>query len=155
MSKRKIVAWTVLLLFLVIQFFRPRRNNDGKVPDLSFVQQYAAPDSVNRILQAACYDCHSDHTRYPWYANIQPIGWILAGHIRRGKSNLNFSEFNSYSRRRQLSKFKAIADQVEDGEMPLPSYGLIHKKARLSASEKNLLISWMRNKRDSISNIGQ
>src|SRR6185503_2073761 len=108
MSKRKIIVWTVLLLFLAIQFIRPRLNNDGKVPGLPFVQLCAVPDSVNQILKEACYDCHSNLTRYPWYTNIQPLGWIMAGYVRRGKAELNFSEFNSYSKRRQVSKLKAI-----------------------------------------------
>ena len=153
MSKRKVIAWTVLLLFLAIQFIRPRRNNDGRVAGLSFVRQYAVPDSVNRILQEACYDCHSNHTRYPWYINIQPVGWIMARHVKRGKVELNFSEFASYSNRRQVSKLKAIASQIEDNEMPLSSFRLLHKKARLSASEKNLIIRWMKSKADSISTI--
>ena len=146
MKKRKIVAWTVLLLFVVIQFIRPHRNNDGKVAGAGFVQLYGPPDSINRILREACYDCHSNTTRYPWYTNIQPIGWILAGHIKKAKSKLNFSEFNSYSDRRRTSKLKEIAIQVEDNEMPLSSYRLMHKKSRLSAGEKNLLVTWIRNK---------
>ena len=153
MNKRKVITWTVLLLLLAIQFIRPRRNNNGEVPGLSFVQQYGLPDNVNRVLREACYDCHSNHTRYPWYTNIQPLGWIMARHIRRGKAELNFSEFASYSSRRRISKLKAIANQVADNEMPLKSYKLVHKKARLSAEEKNLISRWMRSKADSISNI--
>lgn len=155
MSTRKIIVWTVLLLFAAIQFIRPRRNIDGKIPGLSFVQLYAVPDSVNRILREACYDCHSNHTRYPWYSNIQPLGWIMARHIRRGKTELNFSEFANYSNRRKISKLKAITNQIEDDEMPLKSYKLLHKKARLSDQEKKLMVGWMRNKADSISNVGQ
>jgi len=150
MSKRKIIVWTVLAPFVAIQFIRPNRNNDGKVPGLVFVNLYAVPDRLDQILREACYDCHSNNTRYPWYTNFQPIGWILAGHIKKGKSNINFSEFNSYSSRRQISKLKAISDQVEDNKMPLKSYKLFHKKARLSAQEKKLIITWMRNKADSI-----
>jgi hypothetical protein len=114
---------------------------------------YGVPDCVNQILKRSCYDCHSDHTRYPWYAAIQPAGWILARHIRRGKAELNFSEFDRYSRRRQISKLKGIAKQIEDKEMPLKSYLLLNKEAKLSVEEKNLLINWMLSKADSISNV--
>ncbi len=151
MNKRKIIAWTVLSLFGAIQFIRPNRNNDGRVPGSAFVQLYGVPDSMNQVLRVACYDCHSNHTSYPWYTNIQPIGWILAGHIKKGKSNLNFSEFNVYSTRKQLNKLKAIANQIEENEMPLKTYKLLHKKAKLSVEEKNLIVTWMRNKADSIS----
>lgn len=155
MNKRKIIAWTVLGLLAAIQFIRPGQNSDGKVPGSAFVQLYRVPDSVNQILRVVCYDCHSNHTSYPWYTNIQPIGWILAGHIKRGKSNLNFGEFNGYSTRRQISKLKAIANQIEDNEMPLKSYKLLHKNAKLSVEEKNLIVTWMRYKADSILNIDQ
>ena len=152
MSKRKNITWAVIGLFLAIQFIRPRRNNDGKVPGAAFVQLYAVPDSLDRILRAACYDCHSNHTSYPWYTNIQPVGWIMAGHVRKGKAKLNFSEFDTYPIRRQISKLKAIANQVNDNEMPLSSYKWLHRNARLSTQEKNWVVSWMKHKADSISN---
>ena len=155
MRKRKIIFWAVLLLFVGIQFIRPKRNNSEKVGGSAFVKLYAVPDSMNTILQLACYDCHSNHTRYPWYSNIQPFGWVLARHINRGKSKLNFSEFNNYSIRRQISKLKEIANQVEDNEMPLSSYKWLHKNARLSVEEKILIIKWMRSKADSISTLNQ
>jgi hypothetical protein len=155
MNKRKIVAWTALSVFLAIQFIRPRRNNDEKAPGLSFIQLYEVPDSVNVILEETCFDCHSNHTRYPWYTNIQPFGWIMAKHIRRGKAELNFNDFKMYPFRRQISKLKAIASQVEDNKMPLKSYKLLHKRARIPDIQKKMIVNWMRNKADSISTISQ
>ena len=153
MKLRKRIAWAIVVLIIGIQFIRPERNNSEQVAAAGFVRSFEVPDSVNRILRSSCYDCHSNHTRYPWYSYIQPFGWMLAHHIKRGKSELNFSEFASYSLRRQTSKFKAIASQVEDNEMPLKFYTLMHKTARLSDEEKNLMERWMRNKADSISNM--
>ena len=152
MKLRKHIAWIVLILVFVIQFIRPSRNNSEPVPAAEFVASFGVPDSINSLLQSSCYDCHSNHTRYPWYSNIQPFGWILTRHIKRGKSELNFSEFAEYSVRKQTSKLKAIASQIEDNEMPLPSYKWMHKSASLSEDEKTKIISWMRSKRDSISN---
>jgi hypothetical protein len=153
MRTRKIISWAVLLLITAIQFIRPVRNNSEEVAGAAFVKQYAVPDSVNSILTASCFDCHSNHTRYPWYSNVQPFGWILARHIKRGQVQLNFSEFSSYSIRRQISKLKAVANQVEDNDMPLPSYKWLHKEARLSEKEKTTLANWMRTKADSLSSI--
>lgn len=118
MKLRKRIGWAVLVLLVSIQFIRPARNNSGQVAGAGFVRSFGVPDSVNRILRSSCYDCHSNYTRYPWYSHIQPSGWILARHIRRGKSELNFSEFATYPLRRQISKFKAIASQVDENEMP-------------------------------------
>jgi hypothetical protein len=153
MSKRQIIYWAVLLLVAAIQFIRPARNNSQEVAGAAFIKQYSVPDSLNRILTASCFDCHSNHTRYPWYSHVQPFGWMLARHIKHGRAELNFSEFSSYSKRRQISKLKAIASQVEDNEMPLSSYKWLHKKARLSENEKAMLITWMRATADSISSL--
>jgi hypothetical protein len=155
MKLRSRIAGAILIVVIVIQFIRPERNNSEHIPAAAFVTAFGVPDSVNRILQSSCFDCHSNSTRYPWYSYIQPFGWMLARHIKRGKSELNFSEFTIYTLRRQISKFKAIAGQVEDGEMPLRSYRLLHQKAKLSEEEKVLLVTWMRDKADSVSNIGQ
>jgi hypothetical protein len=79
------------------------------------------------------------------------MGWLLANHIKEGKAELNFSEFGSYSQRRQMSKLKAIENSIKDGTMPLTSYILIHKDAKLSKEEKAFVIEWATRTRDSLS----
>ena len=143
MKLHRRIGWAVLVLLIGIQFIRPARNNSEQVSAAGFVRSFGVPDSVNRILQASCYDCHSNHTRYPWYSHIQPFGWILARHIKRGKSELNFSEFTSYPIRRQISKFKAIASQLEDSEMPLKSYTLMHEGTGITEEDKTAINSWL------------
>ncbi|KAF0138126.1 MAG: hypothetical protein FD122_3866 [Stygiobacter sp.] len=102
------------------------------------------------ILDVACNDCHSNTTGYPWYAEIQPIGWFLNNHIQEGKHYLNFSEFSSYKIRRQYKRFNQIRELVEKNEMPLSSYTLIHKDAILNQHQKELLFSWANAAYDSI-----
>ena len=148
--KRKILL-AIAIVFVAIQFIQSAHNTSTQVLPTDFVAIYKPPKDVEQILQIACYDCHSNNTRYPWYSNIQPMGWLLAHHIKNGKEELNFSEFGSYSTRRRISKLKAIADQIKDDEMPLTSYKMMHKDARLSAEEKNKLKNWASNKRDSLS----
>jgi hypothetical protein len=152
MKLRKLIARTVLVLVVAIQVIRPEQNNYEQVAAAGFVTAYGVPDSINSMLQSSCYDCHSNHTRYPWYGNIQPLGWILSNHIKQGKFELNFSELSGYSTRKQISKLKAIASQIEDNEMPLSSYTMLHKTARLSAGQKAIIISCIKNTADSISN---
>lgn len=108
------------------------------------------PANMQEILNTSCYDCHSNNTRYPWYATIQPAGWLLAKHVKDGKAELNFDAFGNYSKRRQLSKLKSVASQINDGEMPLPSYTWIHKDAKLSTADKGLITDWVANVTDSI-----
>jgi len=100
------------------------------------------PDSVEQILKTSCYDCHSNHTFYPWYAKIQPVSLWLADHIKEGKAELNFSEFGSYSLRRQFHKLEEINEQVKNNEMPLTSYTIIHRDAKLTPEQKLLIANW-------------
>ena len=88
------------------------------------------------VFKNSCYDCHSNNTRYPWYVNIQPMGWVMARHIKKGKENLNFSEFGTYSKRKQANKLRAIATSIKDGSMPLSSYTIMHTDAKLCEEEE-------------------
>src|SRR2546430_458063 len=101
--KRK---WLLIFIvaFILIQFIQPARNKNGQVLQTDITRIVTVPPTIKAILETACYDCHSNNTRYPWYANIQPGGWWLAKHIRDGKDEINFSEFGSYSPRRQANK---------------------------------------------------
>lgn len=151
MSKIKIILLVLLLVFILIQFVRPARNENAQVSADQIGYVYAVPEYVKSVLKASCYDCHSNNTHYPWYAEIQPAGWWLASHIKKGKSELNFDEFGEYSKRRQDSKLKAIANSIEDGTMPLRSYTLMHTKARLSKDDQMRIIDWVNMTRDSLS----
>ena len=141
----------LLIVFIAIQFIQPASNKSGQMLTTDFTKIYAVPDSVQSLLQKACYNCHSNNTKYPCYANLQPIAWMMARHIKNGKDKLNFSDFGSYTSRRQISKLKGIASQIKDDEMPLSSYKLMHKKATLSQAEKTLLMDWMNKTADSLS----
>lgn len=137
--------WVILVL---IQFVQPARNKGGQVMPADVSKTVTVPANVQGILKKACYDCHSNHTNYSWYAYIQPVHWFLNNHIQSGKAALNFSEFGSYTPRRQKNKLQAIENSLKDGSMPLSSYMLVHGNAVLTEAEKTLLISWVKNSRD-------
>jgi hypothetical protein len=147
----KIVFPALLIAFVIIQFIRPSRNKSQQVFPQDISNIIPVPDSVKSLLKNACYDCHSNNTKYPWYDNVQPVGWYLAGHIKKAKENLNFNEFGNYSARRKASKLDDIANEIRENGMPLPSYRLLHKVARLSHIEKEMLINWALKSEDSIS----
>ncbi len=146
----KKIGLVVLILLIGIQLIQPARNSSGQVPATDISKTVFIPGNVKSLLQTACNDCHSNNTNYPWYTNIQPMGWLLANHIKDGKADLNFNEFGSYSQRRQLSKLKSIASQVKDDEMPLTSYTMLHKNARLTKEQKLLIIDWALQAKDSL-----
>ena len=150
MSRMKKIGLAVLIVLIGIQFIQPARNENGQALHTDISKTVFIPGNVKSLLQTACNDCHSNNTNYPWYANIQPMGWLLANHIKDGKAELNFSEFGSYSQRRQQSKLKSIASQVKDDEMPLASYAFLHKNARLTKEQKALIIDWALQAKDSL-----
>ena len=83
-------------------------------------------------------------------ATVQPFAWWLNDHIVEGKRELNFSGFASYSMRRKYKKMEEVIDQVDEGEMPLSSYTVIHRDAILSKEQKLALTTWATAIRDSM-----
>ncbi|GAA4453871.1 heme-binding domain-containing protein [Rurimicrobium arvi] len=138
----KKLGWILLVVFIAIQFIRPAKNVSTAAPVNDIASVSLVPDDVNQILHKACYDCHSDNTHYPWYANIQPVYWWMDHHVDEGKDELNFSAWGTYKLKRKLRKYVEISEQVTEGEMPLESYTWMHADAKLSREEANLVINW-------------
>ena len=151
-SKSKIIkniGIGLVIVLVVIQFFHPERNESNIVTyDIS--TKYPVSDTVKALLKASCYDCHSNHTEYPWYNNIQPVAWWLGHHIDEGKRELNFNTFSSYRIGRQYHKLEKIAKEVNEGEMPINSYTLIHRYAKLDEGQRKLVSDWANSIHDSI-----
>lgn len=139
-----------LVILVGIQFFPTRNNQSIEVPTTDFILSHQAPGNIGNILHSSCYNCHSNNTNYPWYSHVQPVGWFLESHINKGKAELNFSEFGSYTARRQKSKLKSMINQIEKGEMPLASYTFIHRDARLSQDQKKALMDYLNSILDSL-----
>lgn len=138
----KKVLIVLLVVFIIIQFFRPEKNVQTTISSNDIVAHMAVPVNVQNILYKACYDCHSNNTTYPWYAEVQPAAWWLDDHIKEGKKELNFNEFASFRLRRQFHKLEEITEVVKSKEMPLESYTVIHSDADLTQEERETLISW-------------
>ena len=137
-------------VFVLGQFlFRPEKNLSNDNANV-MTNKFAVPSDIQEIFKTACNDCHTNQTRYPWYANIQPVAWWLGNHIKDGKKHFNYSAFAGYPLWLQHEKFGDIAEQVEKNEMPLPSYTLIHKDATLSEAQKKTIIDWAKMNQDSL-----
>jgi heme-binding protein len=87
----------------------------------------------------ACFDCHSNETRWPWYSNVAPVSWMLQRHVGQGRRALNFSEWQGAH-----EEVSEVAESVNEGKMPLRGYALMHRDARLSPSEKQALVQGLR-----------
>jgi hypothetical protein len=150
---KKIITIIVLVLlvgFVGIQFFPTSRNQSDTIPKTDFMLVNNVPKQVERIITTSCYDCHSNNTDYPWYNKVQPVAWFLENHVTHGTEELNFNEWADYSSRRKNSKLKSIISQIEDGEMPLWSYTLVHREAKLSEDEKKTVLDWVSKLKDSL-----
>ena len=132
----------IVIILIVIQFFKPERNLHAGPQPKAITTQYTVPENVDTIMAKACYDCHSNNTRYPWYANVQPVAWWLNDHINGGKYELNFDEFAAYAPAKQYHKLEEVGDMVNHGRMPLSSYTWIHKDAILTDAEKSTIVNW-------------
>ncbi|MFN2439724.1 MAG: heme-binding domain-containing protein [Chitinophagaceae bacterium] len=143
----------IVTIFVTIQFIRPAKNTsvdkkDNLNNNISSV--YPVPENVEGILKASCYDCHSNNTYYPWYSNIQPVGWWMQFHVNEGKLELNFDEFGTYNKEKQNKKLEEIIEEIKIDKMPLASYVRMHKEARLTSQEKNILTEWVSSVQDLI-----
>lgn len=140
MKKKILIGLGVVL---VLAQFLPRNKNISTVVGEQDISKVATiPADVEDILKKACYDCHSNNTVYPWYAVIQPTRIWMDHHVKEGKQHLNFSEFASYTEKKAKHKLDEIIESQEEGWMPLTSYTLIHRNAKLTDKEQSTIIEW-------------
>jgi hypothetical protein len=132
----------LLVVLILIQFIQPPHNNGSAASATDITHVVPVPDSVMAILQRSCYDCHSNHTVYPWYSKITPVNWWLNNHINGGKRHLNFSEYTTGTFKRKIKRLDEVGETVEKHDMPLDSYLWIHKDAKLSEAQQQVLINW-------------
>ena len=132
----------ILFVALVAQAFRPDLTNPPVRSGRSIADDPAVPQDVLAILRHSCFDCHSNETSWPWYSHVTPMNFFLARHVTRGRRSVNFSEWASYTPVKRQSLGDAIYDEVNEGEMPLPSYLKVHTDARLTETQRKRILSW-------------
>jgi len=125
---------------LAIQFIPAHRYNPAVKGDL------VARPTVKGALQNACYDCHSNQTRWPWYSAVAPASWKIARDVNDGRRRLNFSAWDDYASDPETArrKLNEIARFVASGDMAPWYYRALHPDARLSDLQRRLIVSWAR-----------
>jgi len=143
MRKAVKIAGLILVVALIIaQFIQPDTNLHEQASEHDLLNTFEVPDQVASLLKNSCYDCHSNHTRYPWYSKISPLSWYLYKHIEEGKEALNFSEFGLLEKRKMVSGLSGVCELIESGSMPLVSFTIIHRDARLDEDEQSIICKW-------------
>ena len=133
-----------LVAFIIIQFFPVDKSNPPVNQGMDFLHAKNTPEDIASKIRTSCYDCHSNETKYPWYSNIQPIGWFLKDHIDEGRKHLNFSIFATYEPKRQAHKISESVEMIETEKMPLESYLLGHHEAKMTQNEKKQIVDYLK-----------
>jgi hypothetical protein len=139
---KKNIGLGLLGLLILFQFFRIDKTNKVSAPEKDILKITNPAAQIASVLKNSCYDCHSNQVTYPWYTNIAPVSWWIKHHINEGTEHLNFSEWGDYAGRKADHKLKECVEMVEEGEMPMTSYTLIHSGSKLSKEQQACLISW-------------
>ncbi|SMD31887.1 Haem-binding domain-containing protein [Reichenbachiella faecimaris] len=144
MTLKTKISTGILALFIIIQFFGIDKENPSYAAENDFIEIMNPPTEIAQIIKTSCYDCHSYHTKYPWYTSVAPISWWIGDHIEEGREHFNLSEWGTYSEKKALHKLEEFYEEVEEGEMPLTSYTLIHGEASLTDEQTKKLITWVK-----------
>lgn len=125
-----IAVAVLVVLFVLIQLIPVDKKN----PSARNEPQWDSP-RTRELAVAACFDCHSNETTWPWYAKIAPSSWLLASDVSEGREVINFSEWGKGEM--ELGEFVEV---IDEGEMPPWYYTMMHPSAKLNDKEKAELI---------------
>lgn len=142
MRAAKAAAILLAVSFAAIQAIPVSHSNPAASSDPN------APAAIANVMRRACYDCHSNQTRWPWYSFVAPASWLISRHVTEARQRLNFSEWDAYASDPETAahKLAEIADQVATGKMAPCYYQAMHPEARLNRTERGELIRWAHNK---------
>ncbi len=141
---KKKIFYGLVVIIVGIQFFRINKTNPNSDIKNDFIEINHPPKNILTNLKSACYDCHSNESKYPWYSNIAPVSWWLKHHINEGREELNFSNWGKYKRKRKIKKLKEAIDELEESGMPLNEYTWMHKDAKLSQDQRIQFIVYLK-----------
>ncbi len=151
MKRKSLILLIVAAILVLIQFIRPNYPKSETSEGKDIITVLHAPDNISNIVKSACYDCHSSQYEIPWYGKIAPTSWFVANHVNEGLEEFNMSAWTKYDRKGMDHKLEEAAEMMDEGEMPLKSYTIMHKEARLSKEQRKLLAGWFNSKRREIS----
>lgn len=139
----KKIIWILLLAIIILVQFIPsgRTGNVENNPD-DLILTADVPEEIAQLLKTSCYDCHSNQTDYPWYSYVAPVSWLVSRDVREGRENLNFSVWGGGDKMQMAKMLTEIMEEVEEKEMPLGIYTIIHRKAKLGREDRQAIVDW-------------
>lgn len=151
----KLLGKLLVVVFIIIVIAtQPEKSNPESLPNESVLNStLTMPDTVKSLLKAACFDCHSNETNWPWYTYVPISSHFTRNHVNEGRKHLNFSKWGSYKQNRKFKKLVEIKEFVDEAEMPLKSYIWLHAEANLITEQRKLIINWTISEVDSMSKL--
>ena len=143
MKKSKLTLWLFVALVVAIQFIGGERAPQSPATNQHLFAVIDVPADMQQMLRSACFDCHSDSVRYPWYSYVAPVKWVINHHVEEGREHLNFSTFGQLDARQQANALHEAAEELDKGKMPVAGYASMHSDAKLSVVDKAKLIDWL------------
>jgi hypothetical protein len=141
---KKKILFVLFFILIIIQFFRIDKTNPEIDLENDFIEINHPPEVITTIIENSCYDCHSNSTIYPWYSSIAPVSWWIKYHVDEAREELNFSEWGTLKDKQKVHKLEETIEELEEDEMPLNSYTIIHREAKLTAEQKKHLMNWLK-----------
>lgn len=142
-------TWRYIFGGLVVAFLAIQLVPAAAADNPPLETEVTVPDPVAGILRQSCYDCHSHETAWPWYAHVAPAKWLVRNHVAEAREHLNFSAWNRYDAGERADAWEEVAEEVEEGHMPIRGYLIVHRDARLSDEDRTLLVEWALSQADS------
>ena len=143
----KKIGIAVVVILVLMQFKRIDKTNPEFNEAEDFITIAQPPAEIATLIKDACYDCHSHQAKYPWYSNVAPISWMLENHINEGREHLNFSIWGTYEAKKADHKLEEAAEEVEESNMPMKPYVVMHSEAKMTDAQKSALIEWFESQR--------
>lgn len=137
----------LVIILALMQFKQIDKTNPEYNEAEDFITITQPSEEIATLIKAACYDCHSHQAKYPWYSNVAPISWMVEHHIEEGREHLNFSEWGSYDTKKANHKLEECIEEIEEGEMPMKPYVVMHSEVKMSKEQKKALMAFFQTQR--------
>ena len=144
---QKKVLPVVIAILVLAQAYRPEKTNPPVNPARSYQEHLQVSPEVARVFERSCKDCHSNATVWPWYSHVAPVSWMIASDVHEARRHMNLSEWGSYSPKKMRGVLEEICEVMQEDEMPLWSYRIMHSGTRLNESERKLVCAWAESQR--------
>jgi len=133
-----------LLGFAFLFLFAQGMN---RVPPISAARKLEhsknIPPAVQAVVERSCRDCHTAETAWPWYSRIAPVSWLIERDVRKGRTRLDFSKWDSRdSKAPTPGEVEEICGAASSGDMPPAPYRFIHPNSKLTSEDVAVFCKW-------------